>query len=117
MALFDEIPSSRWQQILDDVSRRFDIHTTLSSDEGKVLLEGGRYNPLCAKIRATPQSLTAVCSQTSQAMTHEARAAAAPTTDLCEVGMYKTIVPICLSSARSRMVRKMLAIMVVPLEK
>jgi len=31
--------------------------------------------------------------------------------------VYRTMVPICLSSASSRMVRKMLAIMMVPLEK
>lgn len=94
MALFNEIDPDTWRRILDEVSARFGIHTTLSDEENKVALEGGQNNPLCSRVRARPESLMSVCSQTAQGMIHEARAGGAPVADLCELGMFKTVVPI-----------------------
>jgi ligand-binding sensor protein len=94
MVLWEKMKKRKWQELLDHVAKQFNIHTALMDSEGKILLEGGHYNTLCSKIRADPDSLRAVCSQTNTSMSREARTSGKPCTDYCEAGMFKTFVPI-----------------------
>lgn len=94
MDLWDIKERAEWQAELDRIARDLDIHTALMDAEGKVVLGGGEYNPLCSRIRSEPTSLTAVCSQTNQAMLHAARTSREVQADLCEGGMYKVVVPV-----------------------
>jgi ligand-binding sensor protein len=94
MTLWELKSKGQWQEILDSVSGEFGIHTMLADAEGKILLESGRYNSLCSKIRANPESLTFVCSQTNKRMFHLARESKEPCNDFCEAGMYKTVITI-----------------------
>ena len=83
-----------WQEILDRVSREFGIHTALMDADGNILLNGGSYNPLCARVRSNPESLAFVCSQTNRHMFHQVSKSKEPFDDFCELGMFKTVAPV-----------------------
>jgi ligand-binding sensor protein len=84
----------QWQEILNNVSESFAIHTMLADKEGKILLEGGQYNSLCEKVRADADSLAFICGQSNMRMFQETKETRAPCDGLCEIGMFKTVVPI-----------------------
>jgi ligand-binding sensor protein len=94
MELRDLMNNDEWQRILDTVSGDFGIHTVLADAEGKTLLEGGQYNSLCSRIRAWPDSLTFVCSQTNRRMFQMAQKSGKPCSEFCEAGMFKTVAPV-----------------------
>ena len=81
MALWKKMPKEKWQELLERVAKDFDVHSALMDAEGKILLEGGQYTSLCSRIRANPESLSAVCSQTNTSMSHEARESRKPCND------------------------------------
>lgn len=94
MELWDTKSIEDWQEILDRVSGEFPVHTILADAEGRALLNGGRYNPLCTRVRQDPESLTFVCSQTNSRMFHIAKKTEQPCDDFCEIGLFKTVVPV-----------------------
>jgi ligand-binding sensor protein len=90
-----EMRSEReWQEILDRVSEEFGVHTILGDAEGRILLKGGQYPSLCARVRKNPEALTFVCSQTNSRMFRIAKDSGKPCNDFCEIGLFKTVVPI-----------------------
>jgi ligand-binding sensor protein len=90
-----EIRSEReWQEILDRVSGQFGVHTILGDVEGRILLNAGHYPSLCARLRKNPEALTFVCSQTNTRMFRIAADSGKPCNDFCEIGLFKTVVPI-----------------------
>jgi ligand-binding sensor protein len=94
MALRNIRPIEDWQKILDRISDEFPIHAMLGDADGRVLLDGGHYNPLCRRVRKDRESLTFVCSQTNSRMFHIARHREQPYDDFCEIGLFKTVVPV-----------------------
>ncbi len=83
-----------FQEDLDRVAEELHIHTALTDAEGKMLQQGGSYGEPCARIRQAPDTLAFVCSKTNGAMIREARETGEVQTDLCEAGLFKTLVPI-----------------------
>ena len=94
MEIMDLKPQKEWQEILDRVSREFGIHSALMDTGGNILLNGGNYNPLCRKVRSDPETLAFICSQTSRHMFHQVSKNGELFIDFCELGMFKTVVPV-----------------------
>jgi ligand-binding sensor protein len=94
MTLFDITPKTQWQRILDQVSTAFEIQSILADTDGKILLNGGNYNPLCSKVRADTESSTSICSQSHSYMFKQALEKGGSLCGYCEIGLFKAMVPI-----------------------
>jgi len=90
----DLVSKEETLRLLERVAEEFSAHTTLQDAEGNVLLEGGTYTTLCGRVRSRAQLLSFVCGLTNTNMLAEAKAGGAPVTDLCELGLFKTYVPL-----------------------
>ena len=94
MSIMDLKTETEWQRILEEVAEKFGVHTVLVDENAAILLNGGKYNPICTRVRSDSKTMTFVCSQTNRAMFQMARKCGKPCDDLCEAGMFKTVVPI-----------------------
>ena len=84
----------QWQEALDRITEKYPVHAALTNTEGKILVKSGRFSPLCDKLRESTERLTFVCSQTSTFMLNEAKKDGEPYTDYCDLGLFKTVVPV-----------------------
>jgi ligand-binding sensor protein len=96
MTLFDIASKAQWQRILDHVSSAFEIQSILADPDARILLSSGQYNPLCSKVREDQKSLSSICSQSQSYMFNRAVEKGGPFSGYCEIGLFKTVVPICL---------------------
>ena len=83
-----------WDEYLGALAKATGLTLALVSPEGTLLQVQGRRNQLCREIRASPEALTYVCSQSSAAMRAQVRRARAALLDQCEVGLWYLTVPV-----------------------
>lgn len=94
MTPLDLVPEAEIQSVLDKVAEEFSVHTTLQDSEGIIILEGGGYSTICSRVRRSPRLMSLVCGLSNMSIFETAIRMGRPHTDLCEIGMFKTVVPI-----------------------
>ncbi len=87
-------PEEEIQTVLDEISDKLKMTATYVDPNGKILLKGGEYNPLCALIRAKEDALKFICSLTSQRMLKEVKKTGKPFIDYCELGLLRFVIPV-----------------------
>ncbi len=98
MSVYDIKSRTYWQKILDDICEKSGMPAALVDEKNVVLQASGERNPLCSKIRSNNESLSFICSQTQQYMTHQAKTTGEPIIDACEAGMLKVLIPLFLDA-------------------
>jgi ligand-binding sensor protein len=83
-----------WEEYLGELAKKTGLTLALVSPDGTLLQVQGQRNQLCREIRARPEALTYVCSQSSAAMRAQVQRAGAVLLDQCEVGLWYLTVPV-----------------------
>ena len=83
-----------WEEYLGELAKTSGLTLALVSPDGTLLQVQGRRNQLCREIRARPEALTYVCSQSSAAMRAQVRRAGVALLDQCEAGLWYLTVPV-----------------------
>jgi ligand-binding sensor protein len=94
MTPLDVNSKEEWEKILDGFARDTNMTACLADKDGGVLFCRMARYPLCAAVRENPDATTAICSQTNMAMLAEVRQTKKPEVDMCDVGLFRIVVPV-----------------------
>ncbi len=95
MTPMDIKTEGEWKQIVEEFAGKVAMTTCLTDADGAhpSLCHPERY-PVCAAIRADPDSATFICSKVNVAMLAVARKTLRPVIDMCDAGLFRLVVPL-----------------------